>query len=213
MGAPHRGDQRRQGQVVFEQDGVEVPKFYSKLATDIVASKYFYGAKGTEERESSVRQLVHRVASTIAAWGYKDGYFATGEEMKTFEAELAYLCLNQYGAFNSPVWFNVGLSACYGVKGPANNWRWEPRDQDLNDGLHCARPRDGPCEDAYKYPQGSACFIQASATTCGTSWPWRHVGGDALQVRLAARAPTSRRSARAGSCWPAAASPRGPSAS
>ena len=70
------------GNVVFEQDGVEVPRTYSKLATDIVASKYFYGAKGTEERESSVRQLVHRVASTIAAWGYKDGYFATGEEIE-----------------------------------------------------------------------------------------------------------------------------------
>ena len=144
------------GNVVFEQDGVEVPKFYSKLATDIVASKYFYGAKGTEERESSVRQLVYRVAGTIAAWGYKDGYFDNIADMKVFEAELTYLCLNQYGAFNSPVWFNVGLSTCYQVKGPANNWRWEPGDPEK--GWSAAAV---PCEDAYKYPQGSACFIQS----------------------------------------------------
>ena len=102
------------GKVFFQQKDVEVPKFWSELATKVVVSKYFYGENGTEEREKSVRQLIHRVCRTIADWGIKDGYFgkAGGE---VFYDELSWLCLNQYGSFNSPVWFNVGLYQQYGV--------------------------------------------------------------------------------------------------
>src|SRR5258706_8359618 len=96
------------GKVIFKQENVEVPRSWSILATKVVVSKYFYGEQGTPERETSVRQLIHPVCRTIADWGIKDGYFnkASGE---VFYNELTWLCLNQYGAFNSPVWFNVGL--------------------------------------------------------------------------------------------------------
>src|SRR5262252_673771 len=96
------------GKMIFKQANVEVPKSWSLLATKVVVSKYFYGEQGTSERETSVRQLIHRITRTIADWGMKDGYFnkSTGE---VFYNELTWLCLNQYGAFNSPVWFNVGL--------------------------------------------------------------------------------------------------------
>lgn len=103
-----------EGKVIFEQADVEVPKGWSMLATNVVASKYFYGAQGTEDREYSVRQLVHRVTRTIADRGLNDGYFATPEDAEAFYNELTFLCLNQYGAFNSPVWFNVGLYDIYG---------------------------------------------------------------------------------------------------
>ncbi|MBI3087824.1 MAG: vitamin B12-dependent ribonucleotide reductase [Candidatus Omnitrophica bacterium] len=109
------------GEVVFEQKGVEVPNFWSQLATNVVVSKYFRGALNTPQRERSVKQLVSRVADTIAGWGLKDGYFATPEDAETFRAELSYLLVNQYASFNSPVWFNVGIekerapqcSACF----------------------------------------------------------------------------------------------------
>src|SRR5689334_24515786 len=102
------------GKVIFKQENVEVPKSWSLLATKVVVSKYFYGEQGTAERETSVRQLIHRIARTIADWGIKDGYFtkAAGE---VFYEELIWLCLNQYGAFNSPVWFNVGLYHQYKI--------------------------------------------------------------------------------------------------
>src|SRR5436853_6075900 len=96
------------GKVIFKQENVEVPKSWSVLATKVVVSKYFYGEQNTPERETSVRQLVHRVTRTIADWGIKDGYF-TKEDGEIFFEELTWLCVNQYGAFNSPVWFNVGL--------------------------------------------------------------------------------------------------------
>ena len=107
------------GEVVFEQKDVEVPNFWSQLATNVVVSKYFRGALGTPQRERSVKQLIGRVANTIADWGIKDGYFATAEDAEAFRAELTYLLVNQYAAFNSPVWFNVGIeprpqsSACF----------------------------------------------------------------------------------------------------
>ncbi len=107
------------GKVVFEQLGVEVPTTWSQTATNVVVSKYFRGKVGMPERESSVRQMVGRVASTIAHWGRCDGYFKTEEDGKTFEAELIHLLVNQMAAFNSPVWFNVGAnpfpqcSACF----------------------------------------------------------------------------------------------------
>jgi ribonucleoside-diphosphate reductase alpha chain len=98
------------GKVVFEQKNVEVPKFYSQTATNIVVSKYFFGTVGKEDREHSVRQLVGRVAKTIAHWGRKDGYFQTQEDAQAFDDELHHVLVNQMAAFNSPVWFNVGTS-------------------------------------------------------------------------------------------------------
>jgi ribonucleoside-diphosphate reductase alpha chain len=103
----------------FEQRGVEFPKSWSQNATNIVAQKYFRGQLGSEERESSVKQMVGRVAGTISNWGREGGYFASAEDAETFEAELTSILLNQKAAFNSPVWFNVGFeetpqcSACF----------------------------------------------------------------------------------------------------
>jgi ribonucleoside-diphosphate reductase alpha chain len=94
---------------VFEQKGVEFPKFWSQTATNIVAQKYFRGRMSSPERESSVRQMVGRVVDTITAWGKEGGYFADAEEADTFEAELKAILVNQLAAFNSPVWFNVGF--------------------------------------------------------------------------------------------------------
>jgi ribonucleoside-diphosphate reductase alpha chain len=107
------------GALIFEQKDVEVPKTWSLLATNVVASKYFRGTLGTASRERSVKQLVGRVVRTIGAWGRKDGYFATEEDAATFEAELSHLIYRQKMSFNSPVWFNVGVedhpqcSACF----------------------------------------------------------------------------------------------------
>ena len=107
------------GNVVFEQKGVEMPKTWSQTATNIVVSKYFFGTVGKEDRESSVRQLVGRVAKTIANWGRKDGYFQTEKDAQAFDDELHHILVNQMAAFNSPVWFNVGTtrpqqcSACF----------------------------------------------------------------------------------------------------
>jgi ribonucleoside-diphosphate reductase alpha chain len=109
------------GKVIFRQEDVEVPKSWSALATKIAVSKYFYGdiAHGTDPhqggRESSVRQLVHRVTRTISDWGLKDGYFKEAASAEVFYNDLTWLCLNQHGAFNSPVWFNVGLYQQYGT--------------------------------------------------------------------------------------------------
>ncbi|HYJ00557.1 MAG TPA: vitamin B12-dependent ribonucleotide reductase [Thermoleophilaceae bacterium] len=103
----------------FEQRGVEFPKSWSQNATNIVAQKYFRGRIGTDERESSVRQMVGRVSGTIAGWGREHGYFASDEDGDAFEAELTHILLHQLAAFNSPVWFNVGFeespqcSACF----------------------------------------------------------------------------------------------------
>ena len=108
------------GKVIFKQENVEVPKSWSALATKIAVSKYFYGdvAHGTDPskggRETSVRQLVHRVTRTITDWGMADGYFADADAAEIFYDELTWLCLNQHGAFNSPVWFNIGLYHQYG---------------------------------------------------------------------------------------------------
>ena len=137
------------GEVLFEQTNCEVPSTWSQLATNVICSKYFYGEVGTEEREYSVRQLVHRVVRTIADWGLEDGYFASAEDGERFYRELVWLCLHQHGAFNSPVWFNVGLFHQYGVTGDKCNWRWDP----------VAREVSQP-ENPYEFPQGSACFIQ-----------------------------------------------------
>jgi ribonucleoside-diphosphate reductase alpha chain len=105
--------------VSFEQHDVEFPKAWSQNATNIVAQKYFRGQLGSPARESSVKQMIGRVAGTISAWGRERGYFVTDEDADTFEAELTHILLHQLAAFNSPVWFNVGFeespqcSACF----------------------------------------------------------------------------------------------------
>jgi len=138
------------GERLFEQQDCEIPASWSQLATNVVVSKYFYGENGTPERERSIRQLIHRVTRTIADWGTASGYFATAEDGERFYRDLSWLCLHQHGAFNSPVWFNVGLHHCYGVEGTKCNWHWN-RDT-------CAvEMPDNP----YEFPQASACFIQS----------------------------------------------------
>jgi ribonucleoside-diphosphate reductase alpha chain len=138
------------GEAVFEQHDIEVPTNWSQLATKVVASKYFYGDIDTGRRESSVKQLVHRVCRTIADRGKRDGYFATEADAEIFYNELTWLCVNQVGAFNSPVWFNVGLYDVYGIEGSKHNFRWDPQ-----------RKEAVLCENSYQYPQASACFIQS----------------------------------------------------
>ncbi|MFN7964359.1 MAG: vitamin B12-dependent ribonucleotide reductase [Acidobacteriota bacterium] len=107
------------GEAVFEQHGVEVPKFWSQTATNIVAQKYFRGAPESPQRENSVRQLIDRVAGTITTWGQEGGYFRSEADALAFRDELTYLLVHQMMAFNSPVWFNVGIenhpqcSACF----------------------------------------------------------------------------------------------------
>ncbi len=139
------------GKVIFKQENVEVPKSWSVLATKVVVSKYFYGEQNTSERETSVRQLIHRISRTIADWGVKDGYFSKADG-EVFYDELTWLCVNQYGAFNSPVWFNVGLFSEYGV-GKASgkgNWYYNRKSEVAE-----------RASTQYEYPQGSACFIQS----------------------------------------------------
>ena len=107
------------GQPVFEQHGIEVPATWSQTATNIVASKYFRGQLGSPEREASVRVLIARVVDTIRGWADAQGYFATADDLQAFSDELTHLLVQQKAAFNSPVWFNVGIekhpqsSACF----------------------------------------------------------------------------------------------------
>ncbi|HEY5609727.1 MAG TPA: vitamin B12-dependent ribonucleotide reductase, partial [Thermoanaerobaculia bacterium] len=107
------------GEVVFEQRDVEMPKFWSQMATNVVVSKYFRGQIGTPQRESSVRQLIGRVVRTMTLWGREGGYFATEADGDAFRDELTHILLYQMASFNSPVWFNVGIeprpqcSACF----------------------------------------------------------------------------------------------------
>ena len=146
------------GKVIFEQKEVEVPMSWSALATKIAVSKYFYGdiAHGSDPwkggREASIRQLVNRVTRTITDWGIADGYFATEEDAAVFYEDLTWLCVNQYGAFNSPVWFNVGLWHQYGIgkNAGAGNYFYN---------RETGRAERAPTQ--YQYPQGSACFIQS----------------------------------------------------
>src|SRR5687767_5610276 len=118
------------GSVVFKMEGAEVPADWSQLATDIVVSKYFrkaglYGDK--TQGETSVRQVVHRIAHSIRIAGESfGGYFASAEDAETFEHEQVWLMANQYGAFNSPVWFNCGLWHEYRIEGSGGNWTWDP---------------------------------------------------------------------------------------
>jgi len=150
------------GQTVFKQENVEVPKPWSALATKIAVSKYFYGdiANGTDPyeggRENSVRQLIHRVTRTITDWGQRDGYFRDQATADLFYDELTWLCLHQHGAFNSPVWFNVGLYHEYGVgrNGQKGNYYWNRKTKKAEQ-----------ASTQYEYPQASACFIQSVGDT------------------------------------------------
>src|SRR5580765_3613236 len=139
------------GKVIFKQENVEVPKSWSLLATKVVVSKYFYGESNTPKPETSVRQLIHRISRTIADWAIKDGYFSTADG-EVFYDELTWLCLNQYGAFNSPVWFNVGLFHQYsiGKHSSKGNWFYNRQTNEAE-----------RAKTQYEYPQGSACFIQS----------------------------------------------------
>ena len=130
------------GSVIFEQRDVEVPADWSQTATNIVASKYFHGKMGSPERERSVAELVHRVVDTIADWGIKDEYFASPEHGENFRNELAHLMLHQKAAFNSPVWFNVGVKESRGY-----GWFYETSEDRIRKMTNEARP------------QCSACFI------------------------------------------------------
>ncbi len=138
-----------QGNVIFEQKDVEVPKDWSMTATNIVASKYLHGTIGTAERETGVRQLVSRVAETIRDWGLAQGYFKTPEDGAIFHGELAHILLRQYAAFNSPVWFNVGCDRIE-PNSDAQNWHWNPQTNRVEFSV-----------TGYKTPQCSACFINS----------------------------------------------------
>jgi ribonucleoside-diphosphate reductase alpha chain len=142
------------GSVVFKMEGAEVPSGWSQLSTDIIVSKYFRkaGIDGDPKRgETSARQVVHRVAHTIRQAGERfGGYFATQADAETFEQELTFLLINQYGAFNSPVWFNCGLYHEYNIHGSGGSWAYNFDTQDVEEINH-----------AYERPQCSACFIQS----------------------------------------------------
>jgi ribonucleoside-diphosphate reductase alpha chain len=141
------------GSVVFQMNDVEVPSGWSQLATDIVVSKYFRkaGVPGSPGHETSVRQVVHRLARTVRNAGEQaGGYFASNEDAEAFEAELAYMLVHQIGAFNSPVWFNCGLYHEYGIQGSGGNFYYDPESRAVHE-----------TRDSYSRPQVSACFIQA----------------------------------------------------
>ncbi len=138
------------GTVVFSMENVETPEDWSQLAVDIAVSKYFRKAGVPADGcEKSVRQLVYRVAHTIRSAGEKYGYFDT-QDGGNFEAELSYMLVHQMAAFNSPVWFNVGLAQEYGIKGSGGNWAWD-----------FAAGDSAQTADSYTRPQCSACFIQS----------------------------------------------------
>ena len=138
-----------QGNVIFEQKDVEVPKDWSMTATNIVASKYLHGKIGTPERETGVRQLVSRVAESIRDWGMAQGYFRTPEDGATFHDELVHILVRQYAAFNSPVWFNVGCDRIE-PNSDGQNWHWNQQTQQVEFGV-----------TGYSKPQCSACFINS----------------------------------------------------
>ena len=141
------------GTVVFEMKDIEVPKSWSRLATDIAISKYFrrQGIPDTGH-EVSIRQLIYRVAHTIRQSGEEQGgYFSSKEDADIFENELTHMLVHQIGAFNSPVWFNCGLAQTYGISGrPSGNFYWSKKSSQVEE-----------TADSYTYPQVSACFIQS----------------------------------------------------
>ncbi len=155
------------GEAIFEQKDVVFPASWSRLASNVVASKYFYGdlsrsgddpAEGG--REHSLRQLIHRVTRTISDWGLEQGYFASKEDGERFYDDLTWLCVNQFGSFNSPVWFNVGLHHQYGVcdSGGKHIFGYDPA-------TGTVQP-----VDPYERPQASACFIISVKDSIDDIW-------------------------------------------
>jgi len=146
------------GSIVFKMEGAEIPATWSQLATDIVISKYFRKAGlfgDPKQGERSVRQVVYRIAHTIRDAGEKmGGYFATKADADAFEHELSFLMVHQVGAFNSPVWFNCGLWAQYGITGSGGNFAWDWSNPKASEIIET--------KNAYERPQCSACFIQAA---------------------------------------------------
>ncbi|MBS2018577.1 MAG: vitamin B12-dependent ribonucleotide reductase [Deltaproteobacteria bacterium] len=135
------------GRPVFEAPAIEVPVGWSQLATDILASKYLVKREGGE---TSIKQAVRRIATTIRAHGESTGTFASVDDARAFEAELSFMLLHQYGAFNSPVWFNCGLFHAYGIRGGSGgSWACDPTTGEAT-----------RTTDDYSRPQCSACFIQ-----------------------------------------------------
>ena len=196
------------GSLVFEMTDAEIPADWSQLATDIVVSKYFrkagipqrtrkedgsYDIEGeflrdddgeiTTGPESSVRQIVHRLAGCWRDWGHKHGYFSSDEDAQAFYDELAYMLIHQMAAPNSPQWFNTGLSWAYGINGPAQG-HWIADHETGNLTL---------APDAYTHPQPHACFIQSVSDNLVSAGSW--TSGPArpgCSSTAPARAPTSR---------------------
>jgi len=142
------------GEVVFEMTNVEVPKQWSQIATDIIAQKYFRKAgvpqpDGSLGRETSAKQVAHRMANCWRVWGERYGYFASTEDAQVFYEELVYSILNQACVPNSPQWFNTGLHESYGIKGkPQGHYYVDQNDGQLKKST-----------SAYERPQPHACFI------------------------------------------------------
>ena len=157
----------QEGEAIFEQKDVEFPTSWSPLAVNVVASKYFYGnlaagngSPADGKREHSLKQLVHRVTRTISDWGIEQNYFASKEDGERFYDDLTWLCANQYGAFNSPVWFNVGLHHQFGIKDSGgktiSGWNAETGEVET--------------VDPYVRPQASACFIISVEDSIDDIW-------------------------------------------
>jgi ribonucleoside-diphosphate reductase alpha chain len=137
------------GEVVFELHNIEVPKNWSQLATDILASKYCRRAGVPETgHEDSIKKVIHRISNTIRTYGEDNKYFHSEDEADIFESELSHILVSQKGAFNSPVWFNVGLFHQYNIKGDGGNYYWDPESNTIK-----------MTKDSFSNPQGSACFI------------------------------------------------------
>lgn len=149
------------GKVFFKMEDLEVPESWSQLATDILASKYFRKAGvpktvSKSEQETSLKQVIRRMSRTLRHFGEKAGYFSS-KEGEIFEAELSYLLVHQMGAFNSPVWFNLGLWHEYGIEGTAGNHYWNLKQNKVE-----------PTANAFEHPQCSACFIQSVQDDLGS---------------------------------------------
>ncbi|MGZ3745407.1 MAG: vitamin B12-dependent ribonucleotide reductase, partial [Pseudobdellovibrionaceae bacterium] len=140
----------RRGGVFFEMKNVEAPEAWSQLALDIAASKYFRKRTGVFKGEHSVKQMVQRVVTAVVNAGKSQGgIFANKKQMDIFAKELKYILYSQRAAFNSPVWFNVGLDS-YGIVSKSEHFAWDEKSKSF--------PK---IQDAYERPQCSACFIQS----------------------------------------------------
>lgn len=142
--------QNTQGQVIFSQKKVKAPDFWSQMAVDIAASKYLRRPYGKFKGESSIEDLISRVTSAIRKAGLQQKVFSSTTTSKKYEQELQYILLHQMAAFNSPVWFNCGLSEAYNLKSPAENFYFDLKTKKIT-----------PGQDGFLHPQCSACFIQS----------------------------------------------------